>query len=380
MQALSEFPYTIQTVYADLQDTVMQQAIPGVELDMAQQMNVGALGAVGAIGTACKVIHGHRYWYAQYTDASGRQQQSLLGAESPAVLELVEHLRSTMSLDVLKHRRSMVGVLKKAGYAAPNRWASGALNIMARVGLFKSGVTMIGTPAYGVIMNQMGFMDRQLTQTADVDFSFNSLKISVPENVSLENILKELHPKIFPVAGLDPREPPTSFHIAKSDFRVDVISNGDYADEGKPVKVQQIGFCAAQMPFQDFLTSGSVPSLVLTPYGCMVNVPTPGRMMLHKIAASACRSHAFESKRRKDLRQANSLLLALKQSRDFEIDDAIAAIAQMREPDLFAQKIHQGIKAGLSLGLEHMNDLLGRVANVPPAHDSEHDYWMPVRR
>lgn len=344
----SEFPLSVQTVYADLQAMVLRSDTPGIDPDLAE------VEVDHSIGVTSKTIKGTVYWYAQYVDREGKRQQTYLGRDGDEkTMERVEWIRSEKDRTAFPQRRQSVKMLRAAGYAAPNRHASGALAVLARTGVFHGGAVLVGTPAYGAILNRLGFQEKPISITADVDISVNHVCLSIPEIVDIGEALRQWNPRMSASTMLDHRDPPTSFALRGMDFAVDFLTPGLLDQEGRPKLLPRLKFAAAQMPFLDYLVAGAVPTLVLTPPGLIVPAPDAGRFMLHKFAVAIGRPHALEAKRRKDLHQAVTLHAILREIDARQISEAVEAARSALEAAELLDRVARGIEMGSNrLGLD----------------------------
>ncbi|MHB1658997.1 MAG: GSU2403 family nucleotidyltransferase fold protein, partial [Acidithiobacillus sp.] len=215
---------------------------------------------------------------------------------------------------------------------------------LSRTGLFRSGVTLIGTPAYQAILHQMGVSERAAIQTNDVDLSFDRLKLGIPVHIDIEKVLKEWNSKMFAVPPLNLKHSESSLKIRGKDFHVDFLTPGLYASTGRPVHIPDIRFHAETLPFLDYLLKDSQKTLLMTRYGMMAQVPEAGRFMWHKCVTAACRPSAWEAKRKKDLMQARTLFEVLKERDPGAMRDAYLAIKNIQEPKIFMKKLQDALR------------------------------------
>lgn len=335
---LYEHPLVIQTAYAELRQICLdeQAETPGVD--------ILAFDATGRLSATSKTIRGKVYWYAQYTDAEGKRRQSYLGPDDdPKTQQSLQRLRSGVGEDDLLQRRNLVRLLKQAGYGAPTHLACGALTAMHRIGLFRAGMHLVGTPAYQAILNRLGVQERPLSMTNDVDVAIEHISLSLPGDVDIQQSLAEWSHRLFAVPSLDRDGRETSLKIRGKDFRIDFLAPGLSTEEGSAVSVPSLGFHATRMPFMDYLLADAEQTLVLTPIGALVPAPNAARFMLHKLAVAASRPAAWESKRKKDIHQAKNLYLALREQDPESLETAIKAALTTLEPALLLSRISAGL-------------------------------------
>lgn len=330
-------PLVIQTIYAELQQICLHAEACGED--------PSGYDAAGDVSVVSKTINDKVYWYAQYMDSSGKRQQSYIGPDSSADTQAsIARLRSPELQESRDHRRSMAKMLHQAGYTRMDATMEGAMLALSRTGLFRSGVTLIGTPAYQAILHQMGVSERVAIQTNDVDLSVDRVKLGIPENIDIEKVLRAWNDKIFPVPAMNLKYGEASLKIRGKDFHVDFLTAGLYASTGHPVRVPAIQFHAETLPFLDYLLAEPQKALLMTRYGMMVQVPDAGRFMWHKCVTAACRPAAWEAKRKKDLVQARTLFEILKEREPDAIRDAYFSIKSIREPKVFMEKLETALR------------------------------------
>jgi hypothetical protein len=74
--------------------------------------------------------------------------------------------------------------------------------------------------------------------------------------------------------------------------------------------------------FLEYLIENAQPAVLVAKAGILVNVPTPARFALHKLVISNRRAAAFQVKARKDIDQAEQLLLVLLRHRPGDLRQA----------------------------------------------------------
>ncbi|WP_215882996.1 GSU2403 family nucleotidyltransferase fold protein, partial [Acidithiobacillus sulfurivorans] len=273
------------------------------------------------------------------------RQQSYIGPDNNTDTQAtIARLRSPELQESRNHRRSMAKMLRQAGYTRMDATMEGAMLALSRTGLFRSGVTLIGTPAYQAILHQMGVSERVAIQTNDVDLSVDRLKLGIPENINIEKVLRAWNDKISPVPAMNLKYGEASMKIRGKDFHIDFLTAGSYAFTGRPVHVSAIQFHAEILPFLDYLLEEPQKALLMTRYGMIAQVPEAGRFMWHKCVTSACRPSVWEAKRKKDLIQARTLFNILKERDPDAIRDAYIAIKDIQEPKVFMKKLQSALR------------------------------------
>ena len=170
---------------------------------------------------------------------------------------------------------------------------------------------LVGTPAYGAILNRLGFGERPPMTTMDIDVSVSSFALSLPDDIDIPAAFQQWKKRMLCVPHLYHRDPATSLDMGTMNFSVDFLTPGPLMSQGRPREIKSLAFAAAQMPFLDYLTREVLPTLILTPTGLIAYVPEAGRFLIHKLALAAGRLQAWATKQRKDIHQALALYTVL---------------------------------------------------------------------
>ena len=293
------------------------------ELQSAAEQQVEAfLGSPGALAERTNET-GTRFWVHRYSDAAGRRQEVYLGkADDSAVIARIAELRAR--IDAANSAISSVRLLARAGFAAVDRKAYATLASLHNHGVFQAGALLVGSHAYGVLLNALGARAVAYT-TEDVDIARRE-QLALSGLPPFIDMLRETGLEFFPVPALQRRAPSTSFaERGASRLRVDLLvpsPDGDYPI----VPVPELGAHAKGLPYLAYLLVASQQIPVLSPHGVvMVRVPAPERFAVHKLIVSQLRSTA-SAKPEKDLRQAATLVEALADRFPDAVKEALAAL------------------------------------------------------
>lgn len=273
----------------------------------------------------------------RYSDAARRRREVYLGkADDSAVIARVTGLRER--IDAANSSIAGVRLLARSGFATVDRKAYATLASLHNHGVFQAGALLIGSHAYGTLLNALG-VRAVAYATEDVDIARREqLALSgVPPFVDM---LRETGLAFFPVPALHRRAPSTSFaERGGSRLRVDLLVPSP--DEDYPIlPVPELGAHAKGLPHLAYLLGTSQEIPVLSPHGTvMVRVPTPERFAVHKLIVSQLRSTA-SAKPGKDLRQAATLIEALADGFPNAVQEALGAI-----PKSAARYVVRAIKA-----------------------------------
>lgn len=288
----------------------------------AARQSEAFLGSPGSLSERTNET-GTRYWVHRYSDAAGRRQETYLGkSDDPAVIARVADLRERIA--VANSAIASVRLLARAGFAAVNRKSYSTLASLHNHGLFRAGALLIGSHAYGALLNALGVRAAAYS-TEDVDIARRA-QLALAGLPPFIDILRETGLEFFPVRAVHRRAPSTSFaERGGSRLRVDLLVPSPH--EGYPtVPVPELGAHAKGLPYLAYLLGTSQEVPMLSPHGIvMVRVPAPERLAVHKLIVSQLRGTA-SAKPEKDLRQAATLIEALAERFPEAVAEAIAAL------------------------------------------------------
>ena len=281
--------------------------------------------------------NGTRFWVRRYSDAAGRRLETYLGkADDLDTAAKVGDLRA--QIEGANAVISQVRLLARSGFVTVDRKAYGTLASLHNHGLFRAGALVIGSHAYGALLNALG-VKAVAYSTEDVDIARRE-KLALPGVPPFLEMLRATGIKFFEVPQLDCRTPSTSFaEPGGSRLRVDLLvpaSNDTYPT----VPVPELRAHAKGLPYLGYLLGASQEVPILSPHGAvMARVPVPERYAVHKLIVSQLRAKT-SGKPEKDLRQAATLTEALVERFPGAIEDALAAV-----PKSAARHIKNGVKA-----------------------------------
>jgi len=230
--------------------------------------------------------NGTQFWVRRYSDAAGRRLETYLGkAGEPDTLAKVSDLRA--QIEGANAVIAQVRLLARAGFVTVDRKAYGTLASLHNHGLFRAGALVIGSHAYGALLNALG-VKAVAYSTEDVDIAL------VPS------------------------------------------SNDTYPT----IPVPELQAHAKGLPYLAYLLGASQEVPILSPHGAvMVRVPVPERYAVHKLIVSQLRAKT-SGKAEKDLRQAATLIEALVERFPGAVEDALAAV-----PKTAARQIKRAVAA-----------------------------------
>ena len=287
----------------------------------AAEQGAAFLGTPGALAERNN-DNGTRFWVHRYSDAVGRRQEIYLGkVNDEAVIGVVAALRDR--IDAANATITRVRLLARAGFATVDRKAYATLASLHNHGLFRAGAMLIGSHAYGALLNAVGVRAVPYA-TEDVDIARPDA-LALPQSPAFLDMLRETGIEFFEVPQLSRRAPSVSCaERGGSRLRVDLLvpsnSNG-YST----VVVPELKTYARGLPYLDYLLAASQEIPVISAHGVVtVRVPIPERYAVHKLIVSQLRTKT--SKPEKDLSQAATLFEAVAERFPGAVEEGLGAI------------------------------------------------------
>lgn len=290
----------------------------------ATRQTEALLGSPGSLAERTN-DSGTRYWVHRYSDAAGRRHEVYLGkSDDPAVIARTTDLRERVVAANATIRS--VRLLARAGFATVDRKAYATLAGLHNHGLFRAGALLIGSHAYGALLNALGVRAAAYS-TEDIDIARRA-QLALSGLPTFLDMLRETGLEFFPVPALHRSAPSTSFaERGGSRLRVDLLVPSP--DEGYPtVRIPELAAHAKGLPYLAYLLGSPQEIPVLSPHGiAMVRVPAPERLAVHKLVVSQLRSKT-SAKPEKDLRQAATLIEALAERFPTAVEEALGALPE----------------------------------------------------
>jgi hypothetical protein len=276
-------PLNMMTLYADLMQNVgVHETKPG--------------------SIATKTVNGHKYVYVTVKDGSARVETILGRADDPYVIEQAGKIK--LAAQRAKALRSTVTLLKGARIAAPTLPQGRILGVIANAGLFKRGMTLVGTVAYQSYPCVLGYhLGATAYATNDIDLSVAEF-VAAAEQEDICSILKRADPSFEPHWHATDTLPRM---FRSNAFQVDVVTRYGRGRKS-PVLVESLGCSAAALSFQEYPAEETIEIVALYGAGVLIRVPTPVRYAIHKLIVAQQRGLTEAAKRQKDLRQAGELI------------------------------------------------------------------------
>ncbi len=303
-----------QTLYAELLQRVLSDVIA------APMEKLGRAFVSKKIGRKT-------YWYLQHRQSTG-MKQTYLGPETPELLQVIESSRAAgkaLEPDIAR-RKELCAAIRAMGFPNWPKPMVSTLETLANSGVFHLGAILIGTPAYVACVIALGYRsDIGSALTGDIDLQIGPAPQSLlpgTASINVGSVLERVKLGFFPVPGLDPRNPTTTFKVRDGDLMVQFLTAG--RGGGKSVYMEQLGTAAQPMPYMEYLTPEPMKAVLPFEAGILVNVPNPARFCWHKLIVASNRPQHERAKARKDVEQAADLIEALAQAEVDSLQDAYA--------------------------------------------------------
>ena len=262
---------------------------------------------------------GKKYWVREYIRVDGSKVDEYLGAENSFDNARLEALRA--EIDLARGLAAGSAKLRLFGFQRIERKPAAVLEVLFNRGLSEAGLTLVGSHAYGALLNELGVLAPGY-RTQDIDVArARPLSIALPDGVTFQQLLRESGLPFVPVPGMPSRRPSASFKLPGAEtLAVDLLVPGK--DAGDIVPVKELGAWAQAIPLLDFLVKDPVDGVVLSPNQIIpVKLPSPERFVLHKLFSSQSRK-ADRDKVRKDIEQAATLAAVLEEEMPGRLGEA----------------------------------------------------------
>ena len=291
--------------------------------DLQQLARSQARVLAGSPGTLKqRTQSGKNYWVREYMRVDGKKTDEYIGPESSVDQDTVSELSA--AIELAKALASGSASLRLFGYQRIDRKPASVLEVFFNRGLTNAGLTLVGSHAYGALLNDLGIVAPGY-KTQDIDVArAQPLAIALPDGFDFEQLLRETGLTFVPIPGMPSRKPSASFKLRGAEtLAVDLLVPGKRVGEVVPVK--ELGAHAQAIPLLDFLIQNPIDSVILSPNQVIpVKIPAPERFVIHKLYSS--QSRKARDKIRKDLDQSAVLTAAIEEETPGRLDDVYRAL------------------------------------------------------
>ncbi len=285
------------------------------------------LGAPGTVKQRTR--RGTEYWVREYLREDARKDDEHIGTVADVASGRLKEVRA--EIDLAKALISGSSVMRLFGYERVERRTAAVLAAIFNHGLFDAGLTLVGSHAYGILLNEAGITAGGYT-TRDVDLArAEPLSIVLRADSDFGSILNASGLRFAPVPGLPSHRGSASFKLPGAEaLRVDLLVPGTVL--GHVLPIEELGAHGQAIPLLEFLVKDPITAVALAPNHVIpVKVPSPERFAVHKLYSSQSRK-TDRDKIRKDLRQSAVLAAALEEDRPGALEDAFRALPAKGRP------------------------------------------------
>jgi hypothetical protein len=327
--SLNYFDVSLHTAYAQAKELALAQRA-------APLLTAGSIQYEQRAGG--EFVYRYRY------DAAGKRVTEYLGAASgDATAAKLAQAKQEMDEQALIADYSRK--LRAIGFYSADNSTLVTVASLFNAGVFGGGGVLVGTHAYGVLLNELGVSASPFPMTDDVDVARAArIELAALPGDGLLGLLKQTGLPFVEVPTLTRGGPSTSFKVRGRKLKVDLLMPA----RGKPylpIAVPELGAHAMGLPYLEYLLKDTAPAVLIgRDRMAPVTVPHAGWFCLHKLALYSLRTGADNPKREKDVVQAAVLAQALAQKNDFLLIEAIEGIDKKLK-----SRIRPGVKRALAL-------------------------------
>lgn len=288
-----------QTAYAQLVDSLQSLEVARCIADVPGSFNR-------------KQIGGKQYWYYQSRLLDNSIRQVYLGPHSDRLEALI--VARTKKNALVPRMTTALGAHAVAlGAEAVLPTHLRVIRKLSDEGFFRAGGLLIGTHAFLAAGNMLGVRWGGNEHTQDLDFAHagKRLALALPSNATLDlsDAIAKLEMGFTPVSSLDGVLGGSWIHPTDPSFRLDFVTTMDRTEKDL-VMIPAFNAQFQALRFMEFSMEGVAQAAVFAKHGepCLVNVPDPARMAIHKLIVSGLRSGTFMTKANKDVSQSAALI------------------------------------------------------------------------
>jgi hypothetical protein len=282
----------------------------------------GAPVFCGSAGSVAKRSnqHGLEYFVHRFYGVDGKQHETYIGTATEGE-QKAGLLRA--QIEEVKALLPDLRLLVREGFQSADPKTYATLASLHLHGLFAAGATLVGSHAFGVLINQMGIRSTAYA-TEDVDGARKEvLAFDRVSEVSFLDMLRDSGIHFVEVPQLDHKQAPSSFkQQGVSRFHVDLLVPS-LNSEIRIVEVPELKAHATALPYLAYVLGQTQMVTLLAREGCCpVRIPVAERFAVHKLVVSQLRTNR-DTKTEKDIFQASVILAALGEKHPGAIETAV---------------------------------------------------------
>jgi hypothetical protein len=293
------------------------------------------------VGTAGSVIErtnasGFRFYAHQHYDGDGKRREFYLAGPvgAPDAEAMAESVRRRIV--EVKDLVPSLRMLGREGFNLVDSKTYATLASLHNHGVFAAGGMLIGSHAYGALLNRLGVRAAAYA-TEDIDIARREALAfkKLPKTGFLE-MLRDSGIEFMAVPSFDRKAPPTSFkERGRSRFHVDLLVPSR-TDSFPVIAVPELNAHAMGLPYLGYLLADSQLAMLAGREGaCSVRIPLPERFAIHKLVVARLRT-GRDAKSQKDIEQAVVLCAALAEHHPGALESAAADVPNRAKKHLRA--------------------------------------------
>ena len=302
----------LTTLYSDLESYALTQP----------EVFTGTAGSVVERSNASDF----RFFAHQFYDGGGKKRERYLAGPAGATVADAAAAALRERIRELKELVPSLRLLGREGWSMLDSKTYATLASLHNHGVFAAGGVLLGSHAYGVLLNRLGVRAAAYA-TEDIDIARGEeLAFEAPPERGFLEMLGDSGIEFVEVPGLKRSQAATSFkQRGRSLFHVDLLVPS--RDESYPtVPVPELKAHATGLPYLAYLLEESHMAMAMAREGCCaVRVPTAERFAIHKLVVSRLRA-GQGAKASKDVRQASVLCGVLAQAHPGAIEAAVQCL------------------------------------------------------
>ena len=222
-------------------------------------------------------------------------------------------------------------LLRKAGYEAADNDSTVTIASIFNAGIFARGGVLVGSHAFGAILNNLGVRPAKNYVTTDFDIGAARISVGLTDERGLLEVLRDSGLRFLEVPEFDHRKPSTSFKVKGKPLKVDLLVDGTMKYESLPVP--SLKAWATGLPFFGYLVGEQVLGVVIgRDHVVPVRLPHPARFALHKLIVSTLRVATSAAKSEKDILQSVTVIETLLDRAPQDLEDAAAHLDASARP------------------------------------------------
>ena len=316
------------------------------------------IGAAGSIGKRMNQ-NGVEYYVHRFYGGAGTQQETYLGIVGEYDIAPLQ-----AQIEEVKALVPELRLLVREGFQAADPKTYATLASLHLHGVFSAGATLIGSHAFGVLINQLGIRVAAYA-TEDVDVARREALAfeRIPEKSFLD-MLRDSGINFVEIPQLDNKSPSTSFkQQGRSRFHVDLLVPSPNS-EIQIIEVPELMAHATALPYLSYVLGHTEIATLIAREGCCpVRVPVAERFAVHKLVVSQLRVNR-DTKTEKDVFQAAVLLAALGEKFPGAIESAVEDLPVSAHRHLVgALPFALELLRGHQRASEELLDAVARIAN-----------------